>query len=139
VHVERRRIAAQHVIVDGSDRDAVRDQLGHDRVDFGLEQDEIAHHHRAAVSRLECRPAAERQRRPDRDAVKRHLQVAARKSVAMNIAGDDRGGSPNRFVHLLPVDFLCADGARDGRQCANREYRNNTHVTSSCFGLLPRP
>jgi hypothetical protein len=40
VHVVRRGIAAQHVVVDRGDLDAVLDQLGHDRVDLGVEQHE---------------------------------------------------------------------------------------------------
>ena len=65
MHVEGRRVGAQQMVVDRRDFEAVLDQLGHDRIDLGLKQHEIAHHHRAAMRRLESRPAAERQRRPD--------------------------------------------------------------------------
>ena len=105
MHVKRRGIAAQHVIVDGGDLDAALDQLGHDRIDLGLEQHEVAHHHRFAMRRLERGPAAERQRRPDGDAVERHLQIGARKTVAMNVAGHGAGPS-QRLIDLLPVDLL---------------------------------
>ena len=105
VHIERRGAAAQQMIVDGGDLDAVLDQLGHDRIDLGLQQHEVAHHHGAAMHRLEGDPAAERQCRPDGDAIERHLEVGSRKAVAMNIAG--YGGRPaQRFVNLLPIDLL---------------------------------
>ena len=58
VHVERFRIGAQQMIVNRGDIDAAVEQLCHDRIDLGLEQHEVAHHHGAAVSRLECDPAA---------------------------------------------------------------------------------
>ena len=48
MHVERQRVGAQQVIMHGGDLEAVRDQLGHHRIDLGLEQHEIAHHHRPA-------------------------------------------------------------------------------------------
>ena len=85
------------MIVDGSDIDPVLDQLGHDRIDFALEQHEVAHHHRAAMRGLERGPAAERKCRFDGDAIKRHLQIGARKSVAMNVAGN--GGASFQQLH----------------------------------------
>ena len=127
MHVEGQGTAAQDVIVHGGDLEAVLDQLGHDRIDLGLEQHEIAHHHRAAVHRLERRPAAERQCRPDGDAIERHLQVGARKAVAMNVAGHG-GGASQRFVDLLPVDLLGAGGRAHGRHGANCKHVNSTHV-----------
>ena len=109
MHVEGQGRAAQHVIMYRGDLEAVLDQLGHDRIDLGLEQHEIAHHHGPAVHRLERRPAAQRQCRPDGDAIERHLQVGARKAVAMNVARHG-GGSSQRLVDLLPVDLLGAGG-----------------------------
>ena len=50
MHVERQGSAAQDVIVHRGDLEAVLDQLGHDRIDLGLEQHEIAHHHRAVAA-----------------------------------------------------------------------------------------
>jgi len=49
------------------------------------------------MHRFERGPAAERQRRAG-DAVQRHVEVAARKSVAMNLAGHDGGAPADRFV-----------------------------------------
>jgi hypothetical protein len=119
MHIERCWAAAQDVIVYGSDVDAVFDQLSHHRIDLGLEQHKIAHHHGAAMHWLERRPPAERQRGPDGDAIERHLQVGARKPVPMDIAGHG-GGPSSRFVDLLPVDLLGAGSSADGRNCANR-------------------
>ena len=127
MHVERQGSAAQDVIMHGGDLEAALDQLGHDRINFGLEQHEIAHHHRAAMHRLERGPAAERQGRPDGDAIERHLQVGARKAVAMNVAG--YGGGPSQcFIDLLPVDLLgtgCGGHRPHGTNC---EHLYGTHV-----------
>ena len=59
VHVERRRARAQQVIMHGGDLEAALDQLGHDRVDLGVEQHEVAHRHGSPVCWLERDPAAE--------------------------------------------------------------------------------
>ena len=74
MHVESRGVGAQQMIVDRRDVEAALDQLGHDRIDFGLQQHEIAHHHGTAMRGLECDPAAKRERRLDGDAVERHLR-----------------------------------------------------------------
>jgi len=47
--------------VDSGDLKPVLDELAHDRSYLGVEQHEVAHHHSAAVCRLERSPAAERQ------------------------------------------------------------------------------
>ena len=91
MHVEGGGARPQQVIVHRRDLDTAFDQLRHDGVDLGLQQHEIAHDHRAAVHRLEGHPAAEREGRLDGDAVKRHLEIGARKAVTMNIAGHRRG------------------------------------------------
>ena len=105
--------------MDRGDLEAVLDQLGHDRIDLGLEQHEVAHHHRPAVHRLERGPAAERQCRPDGDAIERHLQVGARKAVAMDVAGYG-GGAPQRFIDLLPVDVPIL-GVRAADECRRQD------------------
>ncbi len=84
---------------------AAFDQLGHDRVDLALEQHKVTHRHCRVPHRLEGNPAAERKRRPDRDAVQRHLQVRPGKAPAMNSAAD-RSGSTEDAVDLGPVDGL---------------------------------
>ena len=94
MHVERCGIGAQQVVVNRRDLDAAVDHFGHDRIDLGFQQHQVAHRHRFAVHRLERDPAAERQRWPDGDAIQRHRQIGARKSIAMDIAGDGRL-SPN--------------------------------------------
>ena len=51
MHVERQGAAAQDVIMHRGDLEAARDQLGHDRIDLGLEQHEVAHDHGATAHR----------------------------------------------------------------------------------------
>ena len=87
MHIEGRRTAAQHVIVDRGDLEAVLDQRGQHRIDFGFQQHEIAHDHGAAMRRLEGEPAAEGERGLDGHAVERDGEVAARETVAMDVAG----------------------------------------------------
>ena len=60
------------------DLEAAFEQLRHDRIDLGLQQHEVAHHHGAIMHRLERDPAAERQRRLDGDAVERHGEIGTR-------------------------------------------------------------
>jgi hypothetical protein len=79
-------------------------------------------------------PSAQRQRRFDGDAVKRHSKIAARKTVAAYVASNGRlaaqalvdllpvellgmGGGDERFSEDLPVEVLraCAGGKR-GRE-----------------------
>ena len=57
MHVERRRICAQQVIVNGGDLKPAFDQLRHHRVDFSFKKDEVAHNHGAAMHGLEGDPA----------------------------------------------------------------------------------
>ena len=106
MHVEGRRTAAQQVIVDRGDVEAVLDQLRHHGLDLGFQQHEIAHRHHFAAHGLERHPAAERERGFDGDAIERHGEVGARKTIAMNVAGNDRGLSAERIVDLLPIDVL---------------------------------
>ena len=137
MHVERRRIAAQHVIVDGGYVEAVLDQLAHHRIDLALGEHQVAHHHDAAMRRLECHPAAERERRLDGDAVERDGEIAARKAVAMNVGGD-RGRAAERGVDLLPIDRLRA--RRQGEAREHERYRQGcecTHLATSMMGLQP--
>jgi hypothetical protein len=60
---------------------------------------------RAAMSRLECDPAARGERGFDRNAVECHREIAAPKAVAMHIA--IHGGFPAEgLVDFLPIDLL---------------------------------
>ena len=54
-------------------------------IGFGVERAYIAHHHHLTVHRQECRPAAERQRGLDGNAMDRHLQIGSRETVTMNL------------------------------------------------------
>ena len=109
MHVERQRLGAQQVIVNSRDFKATFHKLGHDRVDLALQQHEVAHGHRHVPHRLERDPAAQRQRWPDSDAVKRDLEVAAREAVTMNGAADGAGSAENT-VDLGPVGALSIGG-----------------------------
>ncbi len=113
VHVEGRRIGAQQMVVHGGDIEAGLDELGHHGIDLGFQKHDVAHRHHAAMGRLERDPAAERQPRLDGNAVERHLQVAAREAVAMDVAADRRRLAAERGVDLAPVDVLCGRGARE--------------------------
>src|SRR5215510_2261339 len=115
--------------MDGGDLDPTLEQLAHDRGNLGVEQDEIAHHHRAAVRRLERCPAAERQGGPDGDAVDRDLQVAAREAVAMDVAANG-GAASDRGIDLLPIDILSVRCRGACHRSAKRYEFESTHVTS---------
>ena len=86
MHVEGRGIGAQQMIVNGGNLDAAFDQLGHYGIDFGFEEDEIAHCHRAVMHRLEGDPSAQGQGWLDGDAIERYRKIGAGKAVTMNVA-----------------------------------------------------
>src|SRR5215216_1201940 len=125
VHVERRRIGTQDVIVDSRDLKTVLDQLGHHRHDFALQQHQIAHRHGTAMRRLEGDPTSERQCRLDRDAIEGHREIAARKAIAMHIAGYHRSLPAERCIDLLPVDFLGANGRGGGENGTSKQESND--------------
>src|SRR5215471_5546670 len=127
MHVEGQRLCTQQVVVDSCDIDAAFDQLGHDWIDFALKQYEVAHHHRHVPHRLERGPAAESERRADRHAVERHLQVGSRKAVTMNGTAD-RARSAENAIDLGPVDGLRMSASyRCENNAASGEKSNNTH------------
>ncbi len=105
MHVEGRGTGAQHMIVHGGNLKPAFNQLQHDWIDLGLQQHEIAHCHHPAMGWLERDPAAERERRFDRNAVERDREVGARESVAVYVAGHRRF-SAHGIIDLLPVDVL---------------------------------
>ena len=59
MHVKRRRIGAQQMVVQGGHLKALGKQLAHHRIDLAFGEDEVAHHHRLVPHRLEGYPAAE--------------------------------------------------------------------------------
>ena len=95
------------MVVNGRDFYATLDQLRHDGIYLGLQQDEIAHRHDFALHGFERDPAAEGQCRFDDDAIERHGEVGARETVAVDVARYRRL-STERRVDLLPVDVLGA-------------------------------
>ena len=127
MHVEGFRVGAQQMIVDRRNVDAAFEQLSHGRIDFGFEQDQVAHHHRFAAPRLEGGPAAERQRGFDCDAVDRHLKIGSRKTVTVNLTRDGTGLS-QCCIDLLPVDLLSRSGGGNGqRHAASCKHLKSTH------------
>src|SRR2546423_1714429 len=70
--------------------------------------------------------AVEPQGGPNGDAVERHREVAARKAVAVNVAGY-RGTPSNRFIDFLPVDLLGIGSTANRRHSTNRKHVNSTH------------
>ena len=121
------------MVVHGGDIETVLDELGHHRIDLGLQQDEVAHHHRAVMHRPEGDPAAERESGTDADAIQRDPQVAARKTVAMHIAAYG-GAAAKRFVDLLPVDRLGVSGGRTRHDRTGGKPGYKSHIV-----LLVRP
>src|SRR5215831_4970341 len=93
--------------------------------DLALDQHQIAHDHDTAMHGLECGPATKRERRTDGDAVESYVKIAARKSVAMNIARHC-GASADRFIDFFPVDLLGVGGAANARQCTKCQHVNTT-------------
>ena len=86
MHVERRRIGAQQMIVQGGHLKALGKQLAHHGIDLAFGEDEVAHHHRFVPHRLEGEPAAEGEAGLEGHAVERNVEVAAGQPVAMHVA-----------------------------------------------------
>ena len=95
--------------MDRGDLEPAIQQSGHDRRDLGIEQHQVAHHHRLAMHRREGDPSAQRQGRLDRDAIERDVQIGPRQPVAMDLAADG-GGLAKGGIDLLPVDLGSAGG-----------------------------
>ena len=86
MHVKRRRIGAQQMVVQGGHLKALRQQLAHHRIDLGFGEDQIAHHHGFVAHRLEGHPAAEGEAGFERHSVERDIEVATGQPVAMDVA-----------------------------------------------------
>ena len=130
MHVKRRRIGAQQVIVQGSHFNALRKQLAHHRIDLAFRQDEVAHHHGLVPHRLEGDPAAEGEARFERHSIKRNVKVAAEQPIAMHVARDGSRPGQDR-VDKEPVR-LCrlrrhAHGDGKRYRC---ERKSAVHVDS---------
>jgi hypothetical protein len=119
MHVERRGTGTQQVVVHGGDLESAFDQLEHHRIDFGLQQNEVAHHHRFPMHRFERDPTAKSQSWLDGDAVERHAEIGARDAIAVHVTRHGRF-STKSVVNLLPVDVVaCAEvtnGSSKARQ-----------------------
>jgi hypothetical protein len=86
MHIKSCRAGAQQMIVDRRNLESALEQFCHDWIDLRFEQNEVAHHHCLVMHRHERDPTAERERRLDRHAVERYLEVGARESVAMDFS-----------------------------------------------------
>jgi hypothetical protein len=86
MHVERRRRSSQNVIVDCCDVETAIEQFGHHGSDFGVQQHQIAHHHRFAVHRREGDPTTQGKRRLDGYAFESHFKIGP---------GGDRSDEPH--------------------------------------------
>jgi len=85
VHVERSWPGAEQVIMYRRHRDPTGQYFRHDRVDLILGQDKVAHYHRTVAVWLEGKPTAESECRQQRHTIDCHMQIGARKTVAMHI------------------------------------------------------
>src|SRR5262249_16105384 len=128
VHVEGQRLRAENVIVDCGDFESILDRCRHDGGNFAFKQNKIAHHHRAAVRRLECRPSAKRQRGFYSHTIEGDRKIGARKTIAMYIARH-RGLSTKGVIDFLPVDFLrvCQSRNKHGAYCCQERYQTTHH------------
>jgi hypothetical protein len=104
MHVHREGLVAQEVIVQRRHLDAARGELCHDRVDLGLGQHEIAHHHALLAHLFEGEPAAKSKPGLQLDPVECDLQIGARQADAVDTARRRRAGLAKCFADLrLPV------------------------------------
>jgi hypothetical protein len=121
------------MIMDRGDFESIFYGRCHYRRDLTFKQNQITHHHCAAVDRFESRPSTERQCRLYRHPVQRYVQISARKAVSMNVTGYSRRTS-KRVVDFFPINFLsCGPAAHDKRGRQN----NNTSHSQCSFFLVP--
>ena len=94
----------------------------HDRVQLSLGEHQVAHDHRLVTSRrMEGEPGAERQGRPDRDAVERDLQVRARQAEPADAARLPGGLPAEDLLDLLPVGLrMSGSGERQGENARRK-------------------
>ena len=124
VHVHGRGLGAQQVIMERGDIDAAFFELLHHGVHLVLQQDEIAHHHRCIVDRLEGQPTTEREAGFERDTVEAHLQIRARQADAVDAAGLYRAGFAERLADGVPVGL--GGERRRGERRRKRESGDET-------------
>ena len=127
VHVEGGRICPQQMIVNSRDIEAAFEQLCHNRIDLGIEQDQIAHHYCFAMHGLEGDPSAERECRSDRHAVECYVEIGTRKSVAMDFA-THCGRLAECGIDLLPIDLLRLSGVRQDETKTKKHHQKPTHA-----------
>ena len=126
VHVHRKGLAPQQMVVQRGDGDPAGEQLRHDRIDLVHGQHEIAHHHPVGAGLLECEPAAKRQTGLNLDTVERDLKVGTRQRDPIDAAGQFGAGLAEGFPDARPV-ALAAFAA---------VARPATSITAAIFTIL---
>jgi len=117
------------------DLDPVRHQFRHHRIDLGVGEDEVAHHHHLSVAvRGEGQPGAERERGLEGDPVEHYVQIAARQTDPVDIPrhlgpGLADGGSNGLLPRLIGEGWL-----RKGEHARQDENRSTHHLQSPCAG-----
>ena len=137
-HIERRRICPQNMIMDSGDFESILDRRGHYRRDLTFQQNQIAHHHRAVMGRLESCPATEGECGFYGHAVQRYAQISTRKAVSLDVGGYGRRTS-ERIIDFFPINFLrCSSAAHDN---CSRQNNHASHSQCSFFlvqGVIDR-
>ena len=118
VDVEDARRLSEEMVVHGQDLEASGLQLSDDRIDFGVEERQIAHRDRLVGRRglLEGGPRAERERGLDGNAVHRHAQVRSGPSEPVDVAGHVLARLPEDPVHGVPASRLRLSGGRQRQE-----------------------
>src|SRR5262245_64166377 len=125
------------MVVDGGDFQPVGEEAGHHRRNFRVEQDEIAHHHRAVADLSERGVRAEREARLDRHALDRDAEVCPRHADPEDIAGLELARLAERLLDGLPVRLSRGHGRRRAQHRQRREnHRHEVDRLESHHSLL---
>ena len=127
MHVEEARLFEEEMVVERGDFDAVFKQGGHDRIDFVLRQDEIAHEDFAATPAFgHCHPAAEAERRRGGLPGDGHLEIIARDIYLQHFGFEIAGTAEERENFLIVFgDVLGPNGSRTQQQCKQGRSKNS--------------
>ena len=121
MHVDDTRGFIQNMIVDGGDVESRSAQLLHDRREFVLQENQVAHDHGFVVVPSERRPGAECQSWLNLDAGNRDMKIRAGKAQPVDIAGL-LSRAAHRFVNFGRIQALGHEHHGTGQQ-----KRKNQH------------
>jgi hypothetical protein len=121
MHVHRERLVAQQVIVQCRHLDAAGRELCDDRVDLGLGQHEIAHHHALLAHFRQGQPPAERKAGFQLDAVKCDFQICARQTDAIDATRRRRAGLSKHLADARLPAVIGSKGEAGHSGKKNRE------------------